>query len=357
MMNWSFKSKRMPIGIDVGVRSIKAVQLSWPGREWQVEAVASIPRTGRDKTLDQDEVSRLAAVLDRQGFIGSDTVLAVPNEMLIGGIFELPSRSSGAPLDQIARMEIARVHKRDPGSFEMSSWDLPVSKRSSDTTNVMVAACAHADADGLLNLFDEAGLNVVALDTASWSFARACVGLVESESGACGILDLGWSSARLIVLYRGTIIYERTVPDGGVESLQNMLMQNTGLDNELVDHLLRSTSQEEAGQEQGGDSTVPRQLSAAITAYVDPIAKELETSLSYAAHRYQDATVECVALVGGGACVAGVSEEMAKVSNLPVRQANLGELAQCSSRLAKYHADASLTNALGLSAYFSKRPA
>src|SRR5205823_4093664 len=110
-----------PIGIDAGGRSIAAVQLDWSGGAGPAITAASIiarqPATP-ESPLSTTETAALEEVLYRQGFTGRDVVVGIPDHALLTEVLELPPRSSGAPLEQLARMEIARTHKRDPASFE-----------------------------------------------------------------------------------------------------------------------------------------------------------------------------------------------------------------------------------------------
>src|SRR5687767_4860629 len=100
-MKWMTRSTRTPIGIDLDSRTISAVQLSRRGKAWNVEAGTVIPRVGAPGTPNPEEVRRLTDVLYRQGFTGHKIILAVPNEMLLTGVMDLPPIGSGAPLDQI----------------------------------------------------------------------------------------------------------------------------------------------------------------------------------------------------------------------------------------------------------------
>ncbi len=75
-------------------------------------------------------------------FAGRKAVLAVPAEKLLRGIVELGPIESGAPIDQVARMEFARVHNRDPQSFEMVYWMLPPSPARQGRSQLLAAACA-----------------------------------------------------------------------------------------------------------------------------------------------------------------------------------------------------------------------
>src|SRR5439155_3902434 len=104
---------------------------------------------------------------------------------------ELPPRSSNAPLERIARMEVARAHRFAPDSFEMGCWDLPAAARATKQTPVMAVACTHSDAAAIMDPFEAGGMNVVALDVKAAALARACSPLLAADATAIiGIVDL-----------------------------------------------------------------------------------------------------------------------------------------------------------------------
>src|SRR5262249_26290258 len=152
-------------------------------------------------------------------FEGRDVVACVPDDKLVTAVLELPPRSSGAPLDQLARVELARVHKLEPGSFELACWDLPAPARAGDATHMMAAACPHADADRLLGAIESAGLRVVALDIKPWALTRACAA-VGSADGTTVLLDVGEEGALLTAVRQAAPVYERMMRDGGTATLR-----------------------------------------------------------------------------------------------------------------------------------------
>src|SRR5437773_9923003 len=100
-----------PIGLDLGSRQVKAVQLSrGPDGGWVLSASATFPRAQANtaSTIDVSEARRIADVLFRRGFVGNELALAVPDDKLLTANLELPPRSNEIPLDEIARGEFAR---------------------------------------------------------------------------------------------------------------------------------------------------------------------------------------------------------------------------------------------------------
>ena len=130
-MKLSRRKSFSPIGVDVDGRSIAAVQLSLTGEGFQIEAATVLGRIGSQFPPEQPELHRLSEVLARQGFQGKKLVLGVPSDQVLASMLDLPPAGSGAPLEQIARIELARIHKCEPADLELAMWNLPPRQRAS----------------------------------------------------------------------------------------------------------------------------------------------------------------------------------------------------------------------------------
>ncbi|MBI1367843.1 MAG: hypothetical protein GC162_04230 [Planctomycetes bacterium] len=345
-MGWRRTKSRTAIGLDVGARLIKAVQMVGKRGSWQVAAAASFERSSQDRLPDQAELSRLAEVLDRQGFTGRQIVLAVPDDKLLSGILELPPRDSGAPVEQIARMELASMHRVDPQSFELSYWELPETSRARETARVMAAACAHNDAEELMDLFENAGFEVVALDTSAGAIARVCDMTHEGNEAIRPVLDIGWRAARLVVLFKGVDIYERQLTDAGVKSLWESLASRLELESDVVDYLLTQIG---LNDDPNAETAMPLDdLHQAIREHFESMVHELGISFSYALHQYNDAAITSLTLVGGGASIPGLADHLSKALDMPVKLLTPGQQATCPPSLMTAGSTGTLTSAMGL---------
>jgi len=376
---------RSAIGLDVGARSVKAIQFArdrFGDGGWRVAAAAEMPRESAPQEaaagqpagppvaptkagpLAPAEVARLVATLERQGFAGADVVLAAPNDRVYTSMLELPPRSSNAPLEQIARIEMARAHRLAPDGFEMGSWDLPAAARATRQTHVMAVACTHADAVALMDPFEAAGLTVTALDVKAAALARACGPLLNADAGGItGLVDLGWTSATLSLMHQGVVIYGRTLGDSGLHKLYATLAGRLGLDAEVIDYLLSDTGLT-AGHGQSGAKDAPVPSASAsrktknatdaaglIAAHFEAAVHELRVSLSYAQHQYPDTPLSRLLLVGGGACIRGVTEHLRRTLAIEARAVAPADVATCPAHLAGPCASPALTSALGLAQF------
>jgi Tfp pilus assembly PilM family ATPase len=326
----------------VGTRSAKAVQLVRSGPAWRLKAAAFVPRRQPRADLDAAEVRQLLDTLARQGLEGRRAVLAAARQHVLTGILEVPPAASNAPRGQIARMEMARMHNRNPASFEMACWDLPPAARSRGASHVMAAACDADEAGALLDRFEQEGLDVRALETLGSATVRACGPLLAEPPAITGILDIGWTAAVLTVVHYGTIVYERTITEGGMAHLLRTATEQFEMDADTANRLIAHVGLER--DDQGGALAG---LRGTVVAHLHSLAGELRAPFSYAAHQYPDAAVERLLLVGGGASLIGVADYMASVLGMAAQVVRPSDLAECPPA-AEDACGPAMTAALGL---------
>jgi len=325
-----------PIGLDIGSRQVKAIQLR-PGSgetPWRLHAMASIPR-GAEGPVSAEEARRIADVLDRRGFRGQEVILAVPSERLLATNLELPVRTPQMPFEQIARMEFARALKQDAESFQFAYWDLPAPARAVKATHVMAVGCATAQSEPVLEGFSSARLSVVAVDVEACALARACKPLLAPPEQITAILDVGWQSARLSIVLQETISYWRSLDGMGLGALRKSMAQQLDVPDEVVEHLINDTGTVASKLGDEGAGSVAIQARRAVSAHADALIAEVMTSLSYAGHQYPDAAVSRVLLVGGGAMSAGIADYFGAQLGMDVRLAALTDVIEIETALGE----------------------
>jgi Tfp pilus assembly PilM family ATPase len=305
-----------PIGLDAGARAIKAIQLVHTRAGPRIHAAAGFPRITPGEDLNPAEVLRAAAVLRRQGFVGNRVVICIPAAKMLSGVVDLPARAGGAPLEVIARQELARACRKDPTTIELSWWELPSgssSARASHGTQAIALGCAHADAESLLACFDPAGMDVLAIDARPAAIARACTPLLSDPPNLTAVLDLGYGAAHILVLAGRTLVYERTLAEASLRLLASGVANQLSTDEALADYILRVVGCKPLAEvgEPGAEIDQAEDARALICAHADALAGELRTSMSYAARRF-DGELTRVILAGAGADIPGLSERLAQ---------------------------------------------
>ncbi len=310
-----------PIGLDVGTRCVKAAQVAWRAGTARVTSAVCFDRAEPGAPAGAAEMERLASVLDRAGFAGRRCVIGVDRAVLMTAEIELPPEGSGAPREQIARLELARAHRREPAGFEVALWDVPAPPRSGGT-HALAAACPHERAEEILDAAERAGLDAVALDHPGCALARFAAAGAGSDR-VRAVLDLGAQRGRLTLARAGSVLFEREIDSCSVGALHARIAEQTGLEELAVGVLLSGEMLAGAEGARRGRPVLDR-AARCVNDYADAAGRELRLSLDYLEHRFPPAPgerglVEHVDLVGGGAACEALVARLAERAGVPLK--------------------------------------
>ncbi len=357
------RAKMSPIGLDVGSTRVKAVQVQLGATGPRVYRVASLPRLKCGQPLEAGECVRLSEVLRRKGFAGDRVVTCVPRGQLLSNVMELPPASSGAPLDQIARQELARASKCEPTGIELAWWALPGGARAAEGTHAMAVGCRHEDALALIDVLAAADLDVTVLDAPMTALARATAPMLGDPAELAGILDIGHSAAALIITLGRTVVYERELSESGVGRLLASVTARLGIASDDAEVLLRGVGCLEVGREPDQPSRrrsdlddVNADISAMTRSHADALAAEVRLSAAYAMRRF-DAAMSRMLLTGAGAALPGVAEHLGPQTGVLCRVVRLSDVCGADSAASADDAGPEHVLALGLALHLDKEPA
>ncbi|MFO8012815.1 MAG: hypothetical protein R6X20_05850 [Phycisphaerae bacterium] len=349
-MSGLFGHRESPIGVDVDGRYLRAAQVAPAGDGWRLQAAVRIPRVAPEADFGRRDAVHLQDTLERLGFRGQRLVLGVPEDKLAVDVLELPPRGSHAPVDDIARSELARTHGYDPAAAEMVSWDLPPSSRARDITQMMAVALPHGVADALLDAFDGTRLEVAVLDTPMAATIRACRPLLPAE-GVTAVLTIGWDWALLLLWLDGTVIYRRLMPENSLRCLTAAVARNLDLPADAVDCVLEEVGLSDRAPD---DGATPLPLDALRTIVRKPInatAEAVRAAFAYAAQMYAGSGAAGVLVTGPAAAVPGATDHLASRLDMDVRTVAPGDVVDAAPAAAREAEHPALTPAVGLAMY------
>jgi len=342
------RPSRTVIGVDVGRRTIKAAQLAECGGRYRILALSLLPRPEPEKEISPTDARALKGGLKRQGFSGRTIVLAAPEECLLHASLELPSKVSGAPVEQIVRMELSRLHNVPPTSFAMAYWELKAAGSARPVTQTLAVGCPHDAANALLDVFEDSGFHVRALDTCSAAAARACAPLVLPAPQVTAIMDLGCRSSSLLFVCAGSLIYERSLDGVFVAELADRLIDAFGIPPESAYQIIGTVGP--AAEELTGrfDRETLEAIRRHFRSHFDRLLDELKAPLSYANHHFPGGGVKRLLLLGGGAVVPQLASYCEGRLGIEVKTAGPSDLVECPPELLAKANNPALTVAVGL---------
>jgi len=287
-----------PIGLDISTHRVCAVQLDPLGR---IRAFASFARREPQTELSDLEAARIREVLDRHGFRGGNAVVGAPAGTVRSTVLELPPASSGAPVEQLARHEISRIHKLQPNSFAIGMWELPPSSRASSAAQTMAITCENRLSDALCETLDGAGIEPIAIDLPALAATRALpIDAVSTQA----ILEFEESRSTLVVVHHGTIVFERVLSGLTMRTFRSQIAKAMRFPVAGVDCALR-----ERGLADDPEQDV---LTGCAAAVLEPFIEEIAHTAAYASSRFVGALIQKVFLIGSGSGVPGLTKHLSK---------------------------------------------
>lgn len=340
------------IGVGVSGKSLSAVQVSRPilgkgAGKARIEAAAAVARHGSGP-LTQDDAERLAGVLERRGFEGTKIVLGPARGATNVQPLELPPRTSGAPIDQIARAEMARVQRLDPGAIEVAMWDVPPPVRAGKSTHVMAASLPKQASVGCAALLDGVGLELISIDVRSLSLARAARAWLE-PTGVCMLIDVTWEGVSVIVVLGSRVVFERDVEHATPAKMCKAAAERWRLDETTLELALQHPDTPHA-------HLITRLAGGAQSDFVDAIVPEISRSAAYASHRYPSVKLDRVLLCGEWAAVSGLRERIEAHLHVPARVLRAGDAMSLGPEARACDAGPGALLALGLAMHPGRVP-
>lgn len=342
------KRRTSTIGVHLGGRYLAAAQVVRCGTRVRLESAVVIERAMLGDELGVEEIARLGEVLDRRGFAGRTVTLALPYRALLTSYLDLPPRASGAPVEQIARAEMARTNRLKPGTIEVALWDLPAVGRAGHGSPALAVACTHEAGESLAALFEAGGLEVAAIDAGSCALARATDPVLGEADGLGAIIEIGWRSSRLVVVKASIVVYERVLTGVGQQSVREALMDKLDLDEEIADYLLERVGLLEREGDDRESWELLGEAHTLIREWVEALGREAEASIEYALRRYGHDRIARVVLVGANASMPGLADELGEALHATVGTPGPGELIDCQDKTIEVAGDGRLVCALGL---------
>ncbi|NLH42387.1 MAG: pilus assembly protein PilM [Planctomycetes bacterium] len=342
-------SSRTAIGVDIGLRTIRAAQLS--AANGSALAMSLVPRPRAGGEIGPDDALALREVLARQGFKDNRIVLAAPRNAILPAAMELPSKVNGAPIDQIVRLELSRLHNLAPDSFEMAYWDLKAAGGTKPVTHTLAVACPHEAANAFLDIFEDAGFRVVALDVRGAAVARACEPLLLPAPQVTAILDIGLQSAALLFVCGRSLLYERPLDPPYLVELTAKLADVFGITQEAATQILGTvgpSAKEPTGQ---FDRETLAAVGGHLRTHFEKTLEGLKVPLSYAKHQFPGDGVKRMLLIGSGATVPDLASYFEPHLGFEVKRADPASLIDSPPGLLAKASNPALTVAVGLAKF------
>jgi len=344
------KTRLSAIGLEIDAHEFRAVQLINSPTGISTLAWAIFPRRadvgpGEKNLPSADELRWAGSILGRRGFVGNSISIAPPSDSCSSHVIELPPIESGAPIEQLARQEVARERRCAPGDFQIGYWSLPVKGRTQETRAV---ACPRPIIEHMLDRFEDGGFVPVGVGLIELAIHRAGQVHSEIDNEINASLHVGWSSSLAVLTLGDTVIYVRRI-EHGASRVWDMATGRYGLSPRAAEEVIHDQSQSDCVN---GYTKIKRATWSSLAA---ELASELDVTYAYVSHSFRTAPFGKIRLSGYGAANPVIDEHLDQILGIPVECAapialiqGIGhgpEVWSCASRLS---------TAYGLAARFDR---
>ncbi|MEO1584650.1 MAG: hypothetical protein AAFR96_08770 [Planctomycetota bacterium] len=200
---------RLSIGVEYAGDRLRVVALDL--RRDAVRAGFSVPLTDGHASLN-DAVTRASEALERHGVSrAAPWHVAMSMERCATSVLDLPPRSSGAPVEELAAGELSRGSP--DGAVEVAVFDPPTVTGSGDVgrkgpVDYLVIGAAREAIMGILGVTEDIGVQLAAIDVPAAAVSRACAG------GSKLVLEVRPDLLSVHATFQGLPVLSRSVRPG-----------------------------------------------------------------------------------------------------------------------------------------------
>jgi len=285
------------IGIDIGSNFVKLVELVPDGKEkWRLTAAASMPTPPGGVMGNQANLAMISAAITKlvkeSGARSRRVVGALPEEQVSSHVVEMPSMSE-AEVNQALQWQ---VEQYIPIPADKAVWSHQVIRKdAAGGMEVLLVAAAKVLVTTYTQVFEQAGLEVVALETELMATSRA---EVPADFPLSIIVDVGSKTTDVGIVSSGQLVFSRTVPTAG-EAFTRAIEASLGLD----------TNQAEQYKNTYGFSAdkLEGKLVEAMKPVLNVIASEVRKTADFYTSKHSGETLKVVTLSGGLATLPDIA--------------------------------------------------
>jgi type IV pilus assembly protein PilM len=322
MASWLNGKRTSPIGVDIGSRSVKLLQLGGDGSTVHEAARWDLPSDSPDKPTERDAHVIEAVRRAREGrkFRGRDAVFCLGAEDLFVQNIRVPT-ADGAELDKLVRAEAAGrlPFKSDEAEIRyIEAADV----RQGDTfrREVILLACHKPALERILAVAAAASLRPVAIDVEPAALLRCYARQFRRDDDhqrRVMFVNLGAARTKVVIARGSDAMFVKYVDAGG-RHLDEAVAKHLDMSLDDAAALRRHNGDRRADQR---DPEIARSIAEAVRGVLDRLANELSLCLRYFSVTFRGQHVAQTVL-GGGEASEALAEWLAARLDVPCELGN-----------------------------------
>jgi len=318
MVRWPAKRRYSPIGIDIGSRSVKLVQLTADFSRLVEAARWDFPAAFNDASAEEQSeqlTEALQRIRERRRFRGRDAVVCLNKGHLFLQNLRVPRRTA-EELDAVVHEESGRRLPFPAEEAEIRFLDAgEVRQSDSSVREVIVTACHRPVLRGLLDLVGGCGLQPIAVDIEPAAIVRSYslqFRRDEDRDRRVMFIHVRYSNSVVVIAHGDRILFVKYIQSAGKQ-----------MDEAVASRLRMAPGEASALRRHNGDRRkelqdpdVSRGIARAIRPVIERLANEIALCSRYHSVTFRGQPI-CRMILGGGEASNGLSEALQGRLNVP----------------------------------------
>lgn len=297
--------------LDIGTQSIRVVQLGAIGENrWKMEHVGYSALDAQIIASDSPEgrkklTSAIMATVAQAGIRTKNVVVGLPSSKTFTTVIEVPMMSD-AELKSTLKYQADQYIPMPLDDAKVDWAKLGPSPRDAKKQEVLLASTAQTYVEGLVEMIDSAGFNVIAAEPDPIAIIRSL--LPAKAEGSHVMLDVGEQSTDIAVTVGGRPVLVRTLPMG-LKTMVGAIVQNLNIKEEQASQFILKFGL--------AQDRLEGQVYRAVENTLDNFASEIAKSIKFFQNKYTTETSIEVHLSGYAGVIPQFKEFIATKTTLP----------------------------------------
>ncbi len=313
-----FGKKKSVAGLDIGSSSVKMVELEGKGNSYSLAGLGfeNLP----DEAIIDGQIMELNAVSDviqkvcaNHNIKAERVVTGVSGHSVIIKNIVLPPMSD----DELEESIDWHAEEHVPYDLADVSLDYQVTGRTSESTQVLIAACKRERIDNVRQAIQLAGKEPAVIDVDTFALQNCYeLNYQPDESHVVTLLNIGASTMNVNIVKGNRSLFSRDITVGGSQ-FTDVLQRSLGLSFQQAEAVKRGVTNAVEGVEE-------KSIEPLMSNVTEIVAMEIQKTFDFYRATTEDnqTVVQKILISGGGSKLQGLASDLSARLELPVEVLN-----------------------------------
>lgn len=304
-------------GMDIGSSSIKIAQVEPKGDRFSLVSFGLMPLSKdiqlNQVSVDVSPVVEVVKKLVKELKLNTKSVaISLPENQIYTRIVQMPSMTD-AELSSALQFQIEQFVPLPAGEITVKHTVVAQTKMEGKSLmDVLIVAAPNFLIDRYVQIVDQSGLELIAIDTELLSCARSLVGTSQDSPGAI-IVNMGYQSTDIALIRSGNMIVTRSIATGGL-AITRTIASELDLDPKQAEEYKKAYGLDET--KLGGS------VFKVVKPVLDILISEIKKVVANSQTVISESPVRRLIIVGGASLLPGLVPYIASQIQVEVETGN-----------------------------------